>query len=231
MDQMDHLIRIVKPGADGQLIGEKGEVLSAPEGWSFLPAGDAGVTRKVTSKGNYWKVQIRKGRRTISLGIWASQAVIGNAIKEVEQMRMTDQYKKKQAYAAGYREKKQGQYQEEFQQAVKDFLNFHPHYKEMEHKFALAVTDHAIPVGSGTVARTQMIPLEKRGQLAVIAWMRHQTTGYDNLQIARIKGERRAVRRALAQQSETLLMAYRQGVPLSAGCPLKRALDQMAVKG
>lgn len=39
------------------------------------------------------------------------------------------------------------------------------------------VTHHATPVGSGTVARTKRIPVEYRAEAAVIAWMRHQTTG------------------------------------------------------
>jgi len=226
---MNPLKRIVKPGAEGKLIGEQGEALIPPSGWSFLPAGDAGITRKVTSNGYYWRVEIKKGRRTMALGTWAPKETIDNAIKEVEQIRLTLQYKKKQAYAAGYREKQQGRYQEEFHQAIKDFLNFHSLYKEMEHQLAVAVTAHAIPVGSGTVARTQMIPIEKRAQLAVIAWMRHQTTGYDNLQIARGKGERRAIRRTLSQQSEALLMCYRKGMTITTSCPLKRALDQMAI--
>lgn len=222
---MDSLKRTVKPGPEGKLIGENGEILTPPAGWSFLPAGDAGVTRKVTAKGAYWRVEIKKGRRTISLGIWAPKATIEDALKAMQQLRLSDQYQKKQAYAAGYREKKQGAYQDEFLQAVTTFLNFHPHYKQMEHQLAVAVTAHAIPVGSGTVARTQMIPIEKRAQLAVIAWMRHQTTAYDHLQIARIKGERRAVRRSLAQQSEDLLMRYRQGRPPQSGCPLQKAMD------
>jgi hypothetical protein len=228
---MDSHIRIVKPGSEGKLIGEKGEILTPPVGWSYLPAGDAGITRKVTSKGEYWRVEIKKGRRTMSLGIWAPKPTIENAIQEMEQTRQSDQYQKKQAYTAGYREKKQQQYQEEFLQAVKEFLNFHPTFKHMEHQLAQAVTIHAIPVGSGTVARTQMIPLEKRAQLAVMAWMRHQTTGYDNLQIARVKGERRAVRRSLAQQSETLLMRYRQGMAPQTNCPLKKALDDSKING
>lgn len=224
---MEPLIRIVKPGAEGKLIGEKGETLTPPAGWSYLPAGDAGITRKVTSKGMYWRVEIKKGRRTMALGIWAPKATVDTAIEEVQQMRLTDQYKKKQVYALGRREKKQGEYQEEFLQTIKSFLNFHPAYKEMEHQLAKAVTVHATPVGSGTVARTQMIPIEKRAQLAVIAWMRHQTTGYDHLQIARVKGERKAVRRALAQQSEALLEGYRKGLPAGKNCPLMAAIQKL----
>jgi hypothetical protein len=86
------------------------------------------------------------------------------------------------------------------------------------------VTAHATPVGSGTVARTVMIPIEERASKAVIAWMRHQTTGYDHMKIARIKGERRAVRRQLAERSTQLLKIYRQGAPIPADCPLMKAL-------
>jgi len=42
--------RIVNPGKNGNLIGEKGEILVPPSSWAFLPAGDAGITRKVTAK-------------------------------------------------------------------------------------------------------------------------------------------------------------------------------------
>jgi len=40
---------------------------------------------------------------------------------------------------------------------------------------------HATPVGSGTVARTKRIPVEQRAEAAVIARMRHQTTGHDSM--------------------------------------------------
>jgi hypothetical protein len=106
-------------------------------------------------------------------------------------------------------------------------LNFNEIYKTTEKKFAKAVTVHAIPVGSGTVARTQTIPIEERAAHAVIAWMRHQTTAYDNLKIVRIKGERRAVRRGLAQQSVALLANYRTGKALPDNCPLQNAISKI----
>jgi hypothetical protein len=84
------------------------------------------------------------------------------------------------------------------------------------------VTDHATPVGSGTVARTKRIPVEQRVEAAVIAWMRHQTTSYDGMAIPRIRGKRREVRRVLAQKSKELLARYRQGEPASENCPLLR---------
>ena len=224
---MNPNILIVKPGSSGELIGPNGETLKPPTDWAFLPAGDAGITRKVTSKGAYWKVELKKGRRTISLGIWAPETTILQAQQDVQQIRLTDEYRKKQTYAAERREKKQTEYETEFCLAIERFLDFHPNFNELEKKLARAVTVHAIPVGSGTVARTQLIPIEERAALAVIAWMRHQTTAYDNLKIARVKGERRAVRRSLAQQSVELLASYREGRPASVNCPLQKALEKL----
>jgi len=224
---MNNDIRIVKPGTRGELTGPNGETLKPPTDWAFLPAGDAGITRKVTSNGSYWRVEVKKGRRTISLGIWAPATTIEQAQRDVQRIRLTDEYRKKQTYAAERREKKQIQYDAEFCQAVERFLDFHSNYKELEKKLAKAVTVHAIPVGSGTVARTQLIPIEERAAHAVIAWMRHQTTAYDNLKIARIKGERRAVRRSLAQQSVELLANYREGRASIENCPLQKALSKL----
>jgi len=225
--KVESTICTVKPGARGELIGQTGGILIPPSDWSFLPAGDAGITRKVTSKGAYWKVEVKKGRRTISLGIWASETTISQAKQEVQQIRLTDEYQKKQTYAADRRDKKQTEYEADFCFAVECFLDFHSNYKQLEKKLAKAVTVHAIPVGSGTVARTKLIPIEERAALAVIAWMRHQTTAYDNLKIARLKGERRAVRRSLSQQSVELLGSYREGQAIPENCPLQKALNKL----
>jgi hypothetical protein len=224
---MEKDARIVKPGSNGQFIGEMGEPLMPPKDWSFLPAGDAGVTRKVTSHGQFWRVEVKKGRRTISLGIWAPKITIVKAQADVAVVRLTEGYKKKRVSNLKHREKKQELYDTEFCQAVELYLNFHDHYKDFEKKLARAVTIHAIPVGSRTVARTQMIPIAERAAHAVIAWMRHQTTAYEYLKIAQIKGERRAVRREMAQQSVALLSNYREGRALKANCPLQNALSKI----
>ena len=90
-------------------------------------------------------------------------------------------------------------------------------------KLARLVTTHATPVGSGTVARTRTIPIGRRAEAAVIAWMRHQTTGYDTMPIARVKGRRREVRRMLAGRSRELLQVYRSGPSTPEDCPLAAA--------
>lgn len=100
------------------------------------------------------------------------------------------------------------------------FLTFHPRHADLADRLARAVTDHATPVGSGTVARTKRIPVEQRAEAAVIAWMRHQTTAYDGMSIPRMRGKRREVRRQLASRSRELLDRYRRGESTTAECPL-----------
>ncbi len=218
--------RIVSPGPGHTLVGEYGEKLIPPPDWAFLPAGDAGVTRKVTAKGTYWRVQVKKGKRLISKGIWAPKVTIHEAQQTVSATRNTEDYQKKRAYELQRREKKQNEYEIEFCSEVEKYLNFHPQYLPIAKAMAKMITDHAIPVGSGTVARTSMIPIEDRAGKAVIAWMRHQTTAYDNLNIPKIKGERRAVRRLLAEQSVKVLAKYRKGETIQPTCPLFKAIHK-----
>lgn len=216
--------RIVQHDKQGQLLDESGYPLEAPKGWSFLPAGDAGITRKVKAKGDSWKVEFRKGRRTMSKGIWAPSNNIKAAKQEVEDVRSTDTYARKMATAKRTRDNKQAAYVIEFQKALKTFLRFDEQYKELEANLINAVTEHAIPVGSGTVARTEMIPIEQRVAKAVIAWMRHKTTAYDTMSIAKVKGLRRKVRSDFAQESVRILNGYRRGTVVLSSCPLAKAL-------
>lgn len=216
---------IVIPDKNGNLITSDGSFFTPPKHWNFLPAGDAGLTRKTTARGLFMRVQVKKGRRMISKGIWAPVAIIEEAKKAIEATRSTQEYKTKLNKDRERRAKKQLEYEVEFCKEIERFLNFHKNYNALENQMAKLVTAHAIPVGSGTVARTQMIPIKERAARAVIAWMRHKTTAYDNLKIARIKGERRAVRKNLAQQSNKILQQYRKGEKIAPDCPLLKALN------
>ena len=203
-----------------------GTILTAPEGWVLLPPGDAGLTRRVKAAGDHWVVQEKRGRKTFSMGIWAPGATIERIRAELTAERSTEGYAKKQEAASRRREQAQEKYVEDFHGAVLEFLAFHPDHADLADKLARAVTEHATPVGSGTVARTERIPVEQRAEAAVIAWMRHQTTGYDGMVIPRIKGERREVRRMLARRSHELLERYRRGEPIAEGCPLNKAMTE-----
>lgn len=203
----------------------KGNVLAVPDGWALLRPGDAALTRRVKAAGAHWVVQEKKGRRVFSRGVWAAGATIARLRLELEAERSTEGFAKKKEADARRREKAQAKYVQDFHGAVIAFLAFHPNHADLADRLARAVTDHATPIGSGTVARTKRIPIERRAEAAVIAWMRHQTTGYDGTVIPRVKGKRREVRRRLAQRSKELLARYRRGEPVGEGCPLKKAVD------
>ncbi|QDT03926.1 hypothetical protein K227x_23110 [Rubripirellula lacrimiformis] len=204
-----------------------GTVVQVPGGWELLPPGDAGLTRRVKAAGPTYTVKEKKGRRTFSQGVWADGKTIAAAKAKLDVERSTDAYAKRKVADAARRDKKQAEYVEDFLGAVVAFLNFAPQHRDLAVRFATAVTQHATPVGSGTVARTQRIPIERRAESAVIAWMRHQTTAYDHMAIPRVKGKRREVRRMLAEESRRLLTKYRRGETVDPGqCKLQVSLTK-----
>lgn len=213
------------PGpAPNTLRAADGSVLTVPEGWVLLPPGDAALTRRVKAAGDHRSVQEQKGRKIFSRGVWAPAATIERIRAELEAERSTASFAKKKEADARRREKAQEIYVEDFIGAVVAFLAFHADHADLAQRLARAVAEHATPVGSGTVARTTRIPVEQRAEAAVIAWMRHQTTGYDSMRIPRVRGKRRQVRRMLAQRSHELLARYRRGDTNGEECPLMKAL-------
>lgn len=224
--------RIVQPGPKQKtVIDTSGNVLIPPQEWVFLKAGNGPLTRSVKSRCITWQVQVKKGKRTISKGIWAEKGHVEAAKKELERKRATPEYQRQRVAQLKRKERKHAEYVEDFYQATLDFLAFHPTHRQTAERLAKSVTDLATPVGSGTVARTTRIPVHKRVEAAVIAWLRHQTTGYDQMHIIRKKGSRREVRRMLAQKSQAMLTRYRTGETLDNTCPLQQALaaeDQLS---
>jgi hypothetical protein len=203
----------------------EGKVLTVPDDWSLLPPGDAALSRRIKQDGPTWTVIEKVGNKRFSRGIWAPTARIEALRAEREIERQDPSYQKKLAAGRARRAEEQAEYVEDFLAEVRRFLAFHPRYEAAERVMAEAIAAHATPVGSGTVARTERIPIEERAEAATIAWMRHQTTGYDHMTIARVKGERREVRRELARQSVRLLERYRSGMDIDpVHCPLQRAL-------
>lgn len=223
---MPHKSEDVSPGIrERTVIWPGGHVEDVPEDWELLPPGDPGLTRRVKAAGPSWTMKEKKGRRTFSLGVYAAASTIARIREELEAERSTEAYARRRVAETKRREKKQEEYVDTFRDAVLHFLRFDDRYNDIADQMATAISAHATPVGSGTVARTQRIPVEQRAESAAIAWMRHQTTAYDHMKIPREKGKRREVRRMLAQQSRELLNAYRRGEAVPDCCPLQRALD------
>ena len=201
-----------------------GYILTAPEGWVLLSPGDAALTRRVKAAGDHWAAAEKKGRKVFSRGIWAAATTIERIRTDLEVERGTEGFAKRKEADARRRVQAQSEYVEDFLGAVVSFQAFHENYVDLADQIAKAVADHATPVGSGTVARTKRIPVEQRAEAAVIAWMRHKTTGYDGMVIPRVKGKRREVRRMLARRSHELPERYRRGEPVGEDCPLRKAL-------
>lgn len=196
-----------------------------PADWECLPPGDAALTRRVKQAGPSWVVQEKRGRKIFSQGLWAPRENIAAARAALLAERDTDSYARRRQADLVRRQRTQDAYVRTFAEEVQAFLDFAPLYAAMARRLAELVTAHATPVGSGTVARTQRIPVAQRAEAAVIAWMRHKTTAYDDLQIPRVKGMRRQVRRELAGVAKRLLMRHRTAeAHAAAECSLCRAL-------
>ena len=206
---------------------KQGNRLDIPKGWDCLKPGDAAVTKALKSLGATWTATRKKGRKIFSDGVWAPAEHIEEARRIVAEKRAAPDYAKKRETDLKRREKKQAEYETSFYDALLKWLRFHPRYQAEAENVAELVCKHAVPVGSGTVARTERIPIEDRAAAAVIAWMRHQTTAYENMAIPLVKGRRREVRRELAQQSKKVLSAYRSGNAIDKDtCPLAWALNK-----
>lgn len=229
MERESASLELRPTGDPNVFVAPDGSRRSPPLGWVRLPPGDAGLTRRVKAAGPSWTViEIRKGKK-FSHGVWAPATNIEAARTAIDAERSTDAYAKRKVADRARRERTQAAYVETFQDEVVRFLRFSREWAELGTTLARFVAAHATPVGSGTVARTQRIAVGERAEAAVIAWMRHQTTGYDDMQIARIKGERRAVRRELAQISRAVLDAHRRDVPHTiASCSLCAAVIRTA---
>ncbi len=205
---------VLAPTADPRtFLAPDGTRMTPPPGWVCLPPGDAAVTRRVKQAGPSWAVLEKKGRKLFSKGLWAPRENVEAVQRSIESERSTEAYAKKRTSDVARRERAHVEYVTTFEHEVVAFLRFSKEWHELGVFMAKRVAAHATPVGSGTVARTKRISVSERAEAAVIAWMRHQTTAYDRLDIPRIKGERRAVRRALAEVSRAVLDLHRRDVP------------------
>jgi hypothetical protein len=229
---MPHVKREVRPAPlPRHFINERSALEAVPEGWELLPPGDAALSRRLKEAGPSITVIEVKGRKRFSRGIWAPVEHIASLRRERALELEDPAYRRRLDSGRARRAAEQQEYVGEFRAAVRDFLAFAPCHAAAAETLATLIAAHATPVGSGTVARTERIPVEARAEAATIAWLRHQTTGYDDMNIPRIKGRRREIRRLLADRSVQLLNRYRTGFPATANCPLQAALAAAQTAG
>jgi len=219
-------LEVTSCGKPRQVKDSDGNLLEVPDSWELLPPGDAALSRRIKKAGPTWTVKEKKGRKLFSKGIWAPADKINQLREELELERQDPAYQKKLDAGRKRREREQAAYAIEFEASVFDYLNFASTYQETATELAKRIATHAVPVGSGTVARTQRIPIEKRAEAATIAWLRPQTTAYDHMVIPKVKGKRREVRQKLAKHSKQLLENFRKGEPRPQDCPILLALGK-----
>lgn len=226
---MSSCIEVAPTPHPRRVLGPRGEPIDVPADWVLLPPGDAALTRRVKLAGPSLQVIEPRGRKKFSRGLWAPAVHVEAAQQALLVERADPRYAERLEAGRARRAREEARYEVDFANAVIDVLAFSPRWRSLAQVLAVRVTAHATPVGSGTVARTERIPLPERAEAALIAWLRHQTTAYDDLDIPRVKGLRREVRRTLAERSRQVLARHREDTGHAvADCPLCRALAQPA---
>ena len=165
---------------DGPWSPDHGDMV-IPDGWAFLPAGDAFVTRTVKSAGQYWlcwqpRSRHRAHRRL--LGLWAPAEAIRAAEERAKET--SDKRAAARRVSAQSRARHEDRYQADLREAVLAFLNFAPQHTELAAQIAAETAAHAAVVGSGRVGRTRLLGLEEKAALAARAHIRHRYTAYED---------------------------------------------------
>ena len=157
---------------------ELGDLIQ-PDGWEFLPAGNAFLTRRVKAAGSHWIVFQPKGRRAHRrlLGLLAPST----AIDEAQAAADATAAKRETQRAAGarQRDRTEAAYRAEFKQAVLRWLDFAPDHEAVASDIADSAVERAAVVGSGRVGRTKTLSLDERAALAARAYIRHHYTDYE----------------------------------------------------
>lgn len=151
--------------------------LESPQGWEFLPRGDAFETRQVKRLGLHWVVVMRRKDYTETLGLLAPatsiEAARGLASETAARREAT------RAVSRERREKQEQVYGWQFAEAVLRFLDFAPRYRALAQRIAEGAAQRSTEVSSGRVGRTAKLSLEEKAALAARAYIRHHHTKYE----------------------------------------------------
>lgn len=194
------------------------EVVELPEGWEFLPTGQAFVTRTVKAGGVFWvawapRSRTRRHRRL--LGLWAPGVAIASAHFAAEATRTVRESRRDAG--ARSRARQETRYQGELAEAIVNYLAFSAEHDALAQGIADSASERAAVVGSGRVGRTRVLTLEERAALAARAEIRHAHTDYhQQLAVLDSIGDD-AVYRAIKAQAhdavDTFLDAHRHQLP------------------
>ena len=155
--------------------------IHVPEGWGLLESGDALLTRRVKGRGKYWEYfhELKTEAYNKKLGIFAPANIIEEERRKISCERRTKNYEQRLQRSRKDRDNKEAKYSKEFAEACLQFLEFVPEYEDLAWQIAWGAASVATDVGSGRVGRTNKLPLEKKAELAVRVFIRHNFTNYD----------------------------------------------------
>ena len=160
--------------------------LELPDGWEFLPTGDAFITRQVKTGGRYWVLWRPRGRNRPHrrlLGLLAPKAEIEAATAQAQ---VSAEARTQRAIrSAGHRARAEDVYRVAFAEAIVVFLDFAPEHADLARAIAAEAAGRAAEVGSGRVGRTRTLHISERAALAARALIRHRHTDYED----RLAGE------------------------------------------
>lgn len=154
---------------------EKGNI-TPPDGWVFVPAGDAFLTREI-KKGPHWVLLKRRKGYTATLGVFCPEASLKHAQAKALETREVREARRPAAERS--RARAEERYRTDLESAVMAFLAFAPEHAALAREIARGAVAQATPVGSGRVGRTRTLSLEERAELAARAYIRHKHTDYE----------------------------------------------------
>lgn len=159
----------------GSLVTERSNAqINLPKNYSFLPAGDAPLTRAVKTQARKSIVYVVKERKSrhyppVAVGIFAPTEVIEREKQRLSELR-TEEHRQK---LVKLKKQKQDRDIKKFLAEVKDRF---PGCPEQE---AMVIAEWTCKIGSGRVGRSNTADDPVRA--AVVAHIRHTHTAYDDL--------------------------------------------------
>jgi hypothetical protein len=171
----------------------------------FLPSGDAALTRRATKYSEHAAVVVRFSK---SRGRYERQGILveSSALEKAEQECVDDADERAAARVRGA-ERRREQDRELVAQMMKQIGILFPGCPQVELK---AIAEHTAVRGSGRVGRTEAARnLEQRAlTAAVVAAVRHNHTGYDELLAKGV--DRATARQQVADRIDEILSKWRK---------------------
>ncbi|MGB8386159.1 MAG: DUF2293 domain-containing protein [Dermatophilaceae bacterium] len=155
--------------------------IAIPDGWDFLPSGDAFLTRQVSAAGTYWVAWKPRGRgrgHRRRIGLWAPTAAIDAARAAAEQTEAVRAVNRRAGVRQ--RERREDRDRSELRGAIITYLDFADEHARLAGQIAAAAAARASEVGSGRVGRTSTLTLAEKAELAARAHIRHHHTDYED---------------------------------------------------